>query len=68
MSALIALYATIEYSLSDGSWVLDLTNSVDALPLRLTPEEARQCTVLGIQDTTSEAISKMIPPQQVLFT
>jgi hypothetical protein len=62
------LNATIEYSLSDGAWVLDLSNSIDALILTLTVEQARQCVVLGIEDMTADAISKMIPPQQVLFT
>ena len=62
-----ALNITVWYSLRNGLWLLDLGNSKAAAVILITPEEARQCVELGVRDITPGNISKMIPPQQVLF-
>lgn len=61
------LIGTIYYSLANAKWMLALGKDTYMVTMPISVDEARDFVRMGVSDVTPDNISKMIPPQQVLF-
>lgn len=63
-----SIIGTIYYSMANAKWMLALGKDTYMVTMPISVDEARDLVRMGVPDVTSEVISKMIPPQHVLFT